>query len=51
MARLQLLLVAAIWLVVSLRVVRGRLKSRDDRRLLGALETLRGWQTPPHHPH
>jgi hypothetical protein len=46
MARLQLLMVVSLWLLLTVRIIRGRLRSRPDRRLLAALETLRGWQAP-----
>jgi hypothetical protein len=47
MARLLLVLVAALWLFAGLHVVRARLRSRGDRRLLVALATLSAWQVSP----
>jgi len=44
MARVLWLVVAMVWLIVALRFVRGRRRSRPDRRLLLALETLRNCQ-------
>jgi len=49
MARLPMLLVPSLWLLVTVRVVRARLRTRDDRHFLDALETLRSWQAP-HQP-
>ena len=50
MARLQLLVVATLWLYLTLHVIRRRRQSRPDRRFQAALETLRSWQVPPHQP-
>ena len=41
-ARLQWIVVAALWLLVVIRVLTMRRSAHDDRRLLAALEALRG---------
>ena len=45
MARLQLLVVAVLWLLVAVSAVRARMRRREDRHWLTALETLRQWDT------
>ncbi|HET6909057.1 MAG TPA: hypothetical protein VFH54_06945 [Mycobacteriales bacterium] len=41
-ARLQWIVVVAMWLLVAIRVLTTRRSAHDDRRLLAALEALRG---------
>jgi len=43
--RLQLLVVAVLWLLVAVSAVRTRMRRLEDRHWLAALETLRRWDT------
>lgn len=46
MARLLWVPIVALWLFAMLRVVRAHRRTRPDRRLMVALETLREWHEP-----
>lgn len=43
MARVQLLVVVALWLLVAAAVVRARLSRAPHRHWMAGLETLRRW--------
>jgi hypothetical protein len=45
MARLQLLVVAVLWLLVAVAAVRTRMRRSEDRHFLAAMETLSRWHT------
>jgi len=48
MARLQLLVLVALWLLAAAALVRARIRRMPHRHWMAGIETLRSWDSSAH---